>query len=81
MAAFDRLPQAARRAVANAAFDWATQPFLTEWNKGRITPPALAQWVQRIDAEAVGADARRTYGKEHPQARVRIRATRQKGKS
>jgi hypothetical protein len=34
MAAYDKLPPTARRALQDAWFCWSTQPILTRWRKG-----------------------------------------------
>jgi hypothetical protein len=34
MAAYDKLPPSARKALQDAAFCWATQPILTRWRNG-----------------------------------------------
>lgn len=69
MRAFDKLPRSARAALAEAAFDWATQPFLTAFNRGRFrTGKELAAYIKKIDPDQVAKRARKTYGADHPQA-------------
>jgi len=52
MAAYDKLPPAARRALANAMGNWAPQPYLTRYKRGVIkTGQAIASWVQYADRE------------------------------
>lgn len=71
MAAYDKLPPTARAALANAAWDWATQPLLTGWRKGRPgfrTGAEIAAKIARADADETGKDALKTYGADHPQA-------------
>jgi Family of unknown function (DUF6525) len=77
MKAYDALPPTARRALSNAAFQWAPQPFLTAWRKGQFrTGEAIAQWVQEIDVSEVGVEAYKTYGPFHPQARKPVHRAR-----
>lgn len=70
MAAYDKLPPSARAALANTAFDWASQPFLTgferrgRWKNGK----ELAAYIVNLDCTEVGKEAYRTYGAGHPQA-------------
>jgi hypothetical protein len=52
MAAYDKLPASARKALADAVFCWATQPLLTRWRKGLPgyrTGPDIAKTVARWD--------------------------------
>jgi len=54
MAAYDKLPPAARKALQDAVFCWATQPILTYWNKGRRgfkTGPEIALKIQEWDRD------------------------------
>lgn len=70
MAAFDKLPASARAALANAAFQWVPQPFVTGferrglWKNGK----ELAAYIVKLDTIEVGKEAFRTYGPDHPQA-------------
>lgn len=77
MAAYDKLPSSARAAMANAAFDWAPQPFVTgferrgRWKNGKELAAyivELAAYIVTLDRSAVGKEAYRTYGADHPQA-------------
>jgi len=70
MKAFDKLPASARAALANAAYCWAPQPFLTQFErKGRWkTGKELAAYINQIDQTEVGKLACRAYGASHPQA-------------
>jgi len=70
MRAYDKLPASARAALANASYDWATQPFLTGFERrGRWkTGKELAAYISKIDRDEVGKKARRLYGPDHPQA-------------
>lgn len=70
MAAYDKLPPSARAALANAAFDWAPQPFVTGFERrGRWkTGKELAAFIAKLDCLEVGKEGHRTYGPDHPQA-------------
>lgn len=69
MAAFDKLPSSARAALANAAFQWAPQPFVTDWRRGRWkNGKELAAYIVELDRSEVGKEVYRTYGANHPQA-------------
>lgn len=62
MQAFDKLPPTARRALANAAICWATQPILTYWRrgyKGYKTGAEIAAKVAAWDNGWHRKDARR----------------------
>jgi hypothetical protein len=51
-AAFDKLPPSARKALAEATFDWAVQPLLTPWRKGLPgyrTGPQIAKGISEWD--------------------------------
>lgn len=52
MRAYDKLPRAARDALKAAAFDWAVQPFYTDYRKG-ARPSEVAQDITHTDCEAV----------------------------
>ena len=52
MAAFDKLPPSARKALADAVFSWAPQPVLTRWRKGLPgyrSGPDIAKTIARWD--------------------------------
>jgi len=51
MRAFDKLPRTVRNALANAIFDWASQPFLTQWRRG-TSPKKLVALIREWDREA-----------------------------
>jgi hypothetical protein len=70
MRAFDKLPASARAALREASYDWATQPFLTGFERrGRWkTGKELAAYITKIDKAEVGAMAYRAYGTDHPQS-------------
>jgi hypothetical protein len=48
MRAFDKLPPVVRRALANAVFDWAAQPFLTDLRRG-LSPKEVVKLIARCD--------------------------------
>lgn len=65
MAAFDKLPPTARAALANAAINWAPQPFRTRWMrglKGYRTGPEIAETVVRIDTAQIKKDRACIWG-------------------
>lgn len=67
MCAFDQLPPTARRALADAAFDWAPQQQLSRHRralKGYRTGQEIAAHVASIDRNAHEKDAKR--GKQAP---------------
>lgn len=71
MKAFDNLPPRARRAMANAYYDWATQPFMTLWKRYRNRRDGeieLADYITETDLGTVGKNVYKFYGPDHPQA-------------
>jgi hypothetical protein len=69
MAAFDKLPPGARRALADSAFNWAPRPFLTRWRRGERlyrTGEGIA-----LDATTIAQDRRRVWGMDDGPQRVR----------
>lgn len=46
--AFEKLPPEVRALLANAAYDWAPQPVLTQWRRGR-TVADIAMAIQHWD--------------------------------
>lgn len=62
MAAFDKLPPTARKALADATFDYAVQPILTKWRKGHPamrTGEQIAQMIAQWDAKALAKSAKK----------------------
>jgi hypothetical protein len=58
---FDALPPAARRALANAAFNWASDWFWQGWRRKRLgceTGTAIATTVAKWDREQIEQDRR-----------------------
>jgi len=50
MKAFDKLPPAARRALANAVDNWVPQPFLTRYRQGWFkTGSEIADRIKQAD--------------------------------
>jgi hypothetical protein len=47
--AFDKLPSEVRALLANAACNWAPQPVLTQWRRGR-TVEQIAKAIEHWDA-------------------------------
>lgn len=65
MKAFDKLPPDARRALANAAFDWAPQPILRMWRNGAKdykTGPQIASAVAQWDRTTILKESKRVWG-------------------
>jgi hypothetical protein len=52
MRAYDKLPPVVRRALANAVFDYAAQPFLTDFRRG-LSPKEIAKEIARWDRELI----------------------------
>jgi len=48
MRAYDKLPRTVRQALADADFDYATQPVLTHWRRG-ASPKALVRLIRQWD--------------------------------
>jgi Family of unknown function (DUF6525) len=51
MRAYDKLPPVVRRALANAVFHWAPQPFLTLLRRDGWSPEEVAEEVADSDRE------------------------------
>lgn len=69
MKAFDALPAAARKALREANFDWATQPFVTHWRRGHFKDgKAMADYIVQIDANKTKTDLRKVWGADYPGA-------------
>jgi hypothetical protein len=65
MRAYDKLPPAARKALADAAFNWAPQPIVTKWNRGCAgykTGPDIARKISEWDADRIAKDRSRVWG-------------------
>jgi hypothetical protein len=65
MRAFDKLPPSARSALAEAAFNYAPQPILTNWRRGTPgmkTGEQIAQRVREWDAQQIAKDRKRVWG-------------------
>lgn len=62
---FDRLPPTARRALANAAFDWSSGSTLNHWKRGDHgykTGAEVAARVAEWDAKQIAKDRSRVWG-------------------
>lgn len=56
MAAYDKLPPSARKALQDAVFCWAPQPIVTYWRNGRKgfkTGADIAKSVAKWDRDAL----------------------------
>jgi hypothetical protein len=53
MKAFDKLPPTLRQALANAVFDWATQPILTLWRRDGLNVKEIAKRIAKWDREMI----------------------------
>jgi hypothetical protein len=65
MAAFDKLPSTARTAIANSAFNWVPQQYLTRWRRGEHgcrTGKEIAATVTRWDNERTIKDRKKVWG-------------------
>lgn len=75
LAAFDKLPRSARRAMAEARFDWATPPFATMMRKDyRMTGNMLADIIRANDEANARRTKKRTWGKDYPDLKGVVRA-------
>lgn len=64
---FDRLPPTARRALANAAFDWSAGAVLGRWKRGQRgykTGADVAARIAEWDAKQTAKDRKRVWGIE-----------------
>jgi hypothetical protein len=69
MKAYDNLPPSMRKVMANCNFDWATQPWLTYWKKGRYkTGPEMAVALKKLDADTTKMQLRKVWGADYPGA-------------
>lgn len=62
MKAYDKLPPSARKALQDAAFNWAAPPVVTYWRNGRKgykTGKEIAARVVEWDAKHHAKDAKR----------------------
>jgi hypothetical protein len=61
---YDRLPPAARAALANAAFDWSSGAIYGQWRRGKPgfqTGPDIATKVAAADARQIAKDRKRVW--------------------
>jgi hypothetical protein len=66
MAAYDKLPPTARKALQEAAFSWAVQPIRTRHNRGKKgfrTGAEIAATVARWDTQKIKKDAKAVWGR------------------
>ena len=67
MAAYDKLPPSARKALQDAAFNWAPQPIVTHWRRGTFkTGEVIAAKVVDWDRDHIRKTAKRTWGIGYP---------------
>jgi hypothetical protein len=62
---FDKLPPTARKALANAAFDWSAGATLNRWKRGQRgykTGAEVAARVAEWDAKQIAKDRKRVWG-------------------
>jgi hypothetical protein len=60
----ERLPPAARRALCDAAFDWAAGWFYLQWRRGKRgfkTGPDIAVRIAEADARQIAKDRQRVW--------------------
>jgi Family of unknown function (DUF6525) len=63
---YDRLPPSARRALADAAFDWSSGAVLNRWKcgaRGFQTGRDIAERVAEWDARQIDKDRKRVWGR------------------
>jgi hypothetical protein len=63
-AAYDKLPPSAKKALQDAAFDWAVQPIKTYWTQGRKgfkTGKDIAARVAEWDKKHIAKDRKRVW--------------------
>ena len=63
-AAYDALPPSAKRALQDAAFDWAVQPIKTRWTKGLKgykTGKDIAATISVWDKQQIEKDRKRVW--------------------
>src|SRR5262249_49820225 len=53
-AAYEKLPPMVRKALQDAAFDYAAQPFLKLWRDG-MSVSALVKMIKTMDCQKTGA--------------------------
>ena len=66
---FDKLPPSARKALANAAFDWASGAVYNRWKKakpGYKTGADVASRIAEWDAKQITKDSKRVWGNNYP---------------
>ncbi len=74
MAQFDRLPEALRHWLAQAALPWSPQSVLRQWHAalratGGNHAAAFAR-LSQLEARMLARDAARIWGEHHPTARM-----------
>jgi Family of unknown function (DUF6525) len=60
--AYERLPPSVRRALQDAAFDWASYPIWRRWNAGKVSTPELVKAIAKWDADQIKRDRKRIWG-------------------
>ena len=61
---YDRLPPTARKALAEAAFDWASGWAYGAWQRGKkglATGPDIAARIAQADARQIARDRQRVW--------------------
>jgi hypothetical protein len=63
MAAYDKLPPSARKALQDAVYCWTTQPFLTRWRNGLPgyrTGKDVAKTIAAMDRRALAEQRKKS---------------------
>ena len=64
MCAYDKLPPAVRRALADAVFHWATQPFLTRLRRDGYSPEEIVELIAELEREELARYERKRRTKK-----------------
>lgn len=71
---FDKLPPTARRALADAVFDWASGAVLNSWKRARRGYKSGAEVAARVsewDAKQIARDCKKVWGENYPPPKFR----------
>jgi tricorn protease-like protein len=64
MRAYDKLPPSVRRALGDAVYAWAPQPFLTLLRRGGWSPKEIVKDIADLDREELEIEQRERRKKE-----------------
>jgi Family of unknown function (DUF6525) len=71
MRAYDKLPPAVRRALADAVFDWVPQPFLKHFRRDGWSPEEIVKLIADLDQEDLARELKRRIREELAHERKR----------